>query len=49
MNDNKSVIEELESALEWCSDDDNPNGSIAVKIWAVREALELITSQQRKI
>ena len=49
MNNSESVIEELESALEWVSDEDNPNGSIAVKIWAVRDALELITSQQRKI
>ncbi len=49
MADIESVIAELESALEWCSDEDNPNGSIAVKIWAVRDALELITSQQRKI
>ena len=49
MNENKSVIEELESALEWCAEDDNPNGSVAVKIWVIRDALELITSQQKKI
>ena len=49
MNNSEMVIRELSSALEWVSDEDNPNGSIAVKIWAVRDALKLITSQQEKI
>ena len=49
MNANKSVIEELESALEWVAEDDNPNGSVAVKIWVIRDVLKLITSQQKEI
>ena len=38
----KEVVDELESALEWCAEDDNPNESVAVKIWAVRKALEFL-------
>lgn len=49
MNNSEIVIRELSSALEWVSDEDNSNGSIAVKIWAVRDALKLIISQQEKI
>ena len=42
----EKVIKELQSALEFVADDDNPNGSIAVKIWAVRDMLELLKEQE---
>ena len=42
MDDREKVVSELQSALEWCQPEDNPNGSIAVKIWAVRDAVELL-------
>lgn len=46
MPDREKVISELKSALEWCDPEDNPNGSIAVKIWAVGEAVELLKEQE---
>lgn len=42
MPDTEKVIKELHSALESVAEDDNPNGSVAVKIWAIRDCLELI-------
>ena len=49
MTEREKVISELKSALEWCQPEDNPNGSIAVKIWAVRDALVLLNEQQKLI
>lgn len=46
MSEQEKIISELQSALEWCQPEDNPNGSIAVKIWAVREAVELLKEQE---
>lgn len=46
MIDRERVLEELALALEWCSEDDNPRGSVAVKIFAVRNALELLKEQE---
>lgn len=48
MTDRENVISELESSLEWCQPDDDPNGSVAVKIWAAREAVELLKEQKAK-
>ena len=45
MPDREKVVSELQSALEWCQPDDDPNGSIAVKIWAVRDAISLLNEQ----
>ena len=42
----EKVISELQSALEWCEPEDNPNGSVAVKLWAVRGAVELLKEQE---
>lgn len=42
---NLKIIKELESALEWVDKDDNPNGSVAVKIWCVRDMLKIIKEQ----
>lgn len=49
MVDREKVRSELKSALEWCEPEDNPNGSIAVKIWAVMDALSLLKEQEAKI
>ena len=49
MLDKKNVINELANALKWCGEDDNPNGSIALKIWAVRDALALLKEQEPKL
>lgn len=46
MPDREKVESELQSALEWCQLDDDPNGSIAVKIWAVRDAISLLKEQE---
>ena len=45
---NIKIIRELESALKWVDKDDNPNGSIAVKIWCVRDVLKIIKEQEAK-
>jgi len=42
MTDRERVLEELALALEWCSENDDPRGSVAVKIFAVRDALKLL-------
>lgn len=42
MPDRERIIKELHSALESVAEDDNPNGSVAVKIWAIRNCLEII-------
>ena len=44
--DREKVVKELNESLEWCDINDNSNGSVAVKIWAVRNSLELLKEQE---
>ena len=48
MDDREKVVRELQSALEWCQPDDDPNGSIAVKLWAVRDAVAMLKEQETR-
>ena len=45
MPEQEKIISELQSALEWCGPKDNPNGSVAVKLWAVRGAIAMLKEQ----
>ena len=42
MTNKENVIKEFESSLEIVSDDDNPKGSIAIRISAIRDAIKLL-------
>jgi len=48
MTEREKIISELQSALEWCQPEDNPNGSIAVKIWAARNAIIMLKELEPK-
>ena len=47
MNESE-ILSELKSALEWVSDDDNLNGSIAIKISSVREMIKILEKRKPK-
>lgn len=47
MNESE-ILSELKSALEWVSDDDNPNGSIAIKISSIREMIKILEKREPK-
>ena len=49
MPSNEKVMAHLNDALQWVADDDDPKGSVAVKIWAVRDALEMLKEQEEQI
>jgi hypothetical protein len=46
MSSNEKIMAQLNDALQFVADDDNPKGSVAVEIWAVRGALELLREQE---
>lgn len=46
MNESE-ILSELKSALEWVSDDDNPIGSITIKISSVREMIKILEKRNQ--
>lgn len=45
MNESE-ILSELKSALEWVSEDDNPNGSIAIKISSIRGIIKILEKRE---
>lgn len=48
MNESE-ILSELKSALEWVSEDDNPNGKIAIRISSIREMIKILEKREPKL
>ena len=46
MTDREKIIDELKTSLDWVAEEDDRRGSIAVKIWTVRDVLEILKKQR---
>lgn len=40
------ILSELKSALEWVSEDDNPNGKIAITISSIRGMIKILEKRE---